>query len=173
MSKPKEYRVCAICGAKLHKSQLLRISFPDLTFDFWQNLEGRGFYVCANYKCINRVLKKKSVNKYLDNYKDLSLLPGILKNNIKEGLIYNINMLFNKHSSHIKDNNSSYLALCRYDSDFDFENKITIPKEIYNGEKDISIIYNKNIIKRLTNYQNLLRNPNGLLYGELDGSKKS
>ena len=66
MSKPKEYRVCAFCGIRQHKSNLLRITLPDIFFDFWQNKQGRSFYVCPKHTCINKVFKKKTVYKYLD-----------------------------------------------------------------------------------------------------------
>ncbi len=83
MSKPKEYRVCAFCGIRQHKSNLLRITLPDIFFDFWQNKQGRSFYVCPKHTCINKVFKKKTVYKYLDESVNINLLYDKLRENIK------------------------------------------------------------------------------------------
>ena len=45
MSKPKEYRVCAFCGIRQHKSNLLRITLPDIFFDYAKSAEGKGYKV--------------------------------------------------------------------------------------------------------------------------------
>ena len=173
MSKPKEYRVCAFCGSKEHKSSLLRVSLPKIIFDFWQNLNGRGFYVCQNSKCIDKVFKKKTVFKYLEENQNLNTLSDKLKNSIKEKLIYNIAALFDNFNNDAEIKHDNYLVLYRYDACCNKDNYILLDKALYSGSKEFCIVYNKKIIERLIKYKNIITNIDCLFYGELNGSKKS
>ena len=159
MSKPKEYRVCAFCGIRQHKSNLLRITLPDIFFDFWQNKQGRSFYVCPKHTCINKVFKKKTVYKYLDES----------VNNI----IYNINKLFEKYGINDAYINTEKLVLFRYDVLINSSNNILLDKAVYNGSKKLCIVYDKYTADKLIKYKNLITDIDGLFYGELNGVKKS
>ncbi len=172
MSKPKEYRVCAFCKTKQHKSHLLRITLPNMIFDFWQNIQGRGFYICQNSMCINKIFKRKTLYRYLDKNIDINLLYHKLKESIKSNVLYTINDLFNKYGLCCADNTEN-LVLCRYDKVYNGNNKILLDKAVYNGSKEICIVYNKYIADKLIKYKNLITNIDGLLNGELNGSKKS
>lgn len=173
MSKPKEYRVCAFCGIRQHKSDLLKITLPEIIFDFWQNMQSRSFYVCDKQSCINKVFKKKTVYKYLDENLNINLLYDKLRESIKSNTIYHINELFDKYGVCETDMNTDKLVLCRYDVSLSSSNSILLDKAVYKGSKKFCIIDNKNIADRLIKYKNLITNIDGLFYGELNGIKKS
>lgn len=173
MSKPKEYRVCVLCGNKQHKSNLLRITLPEVEFDFWQNKQVRGFYVCQKHTCINKVFKKKTVYKYLNDNLNITLLYDKLKESIKHNTIYYINELYDKYGDCGIDINTEQLVLYRYDVLLRNSNSILLDKAIYNGSKKFCIVYNKTIADKLIKYKNLITNIDGLFYGELNGIKKS
>lgn len=173
MSKPKEYRVCAFCGIRQHKSNLLRITLPEIIFDFWQNMQSRSFYVCEKNICISKVFKKKTVYRYLDESLNTNLLYDRLKVSIKNNTIYHINKLFDKYGVCDADINTDKLILCRYDVSLSSSNSILLDKAVYNGSKKFCIIDNNNIADRLIKYKNLITNIDGLFYGELNGIKKS
>ncbi len=149
MSKPKNIRTCAFCGQKEHKSHFLRILLPTLKFDLLQKENSRSFYVCQNIKCISKVLKKKSVNKFIDN---------IYYNNLYNNISYN--------------ENSSNITLCKNNTTSNNENIIMVSDILYNGYKTKCNIENKKIADLLLNYKNIITYIDGL-NGELDGSKKS
>ncbi len=172
MSKPKEYRVCAFCGIKQHKSYMLKISLPEIIFDFWQNMHGRSFYICSEYKCINKVFKNKTVYKYLDESINTSLLYNRLIESIKNNTLYHINELFDKYGID-DDTNTEKLILCRYDAVSSNSKKILLDKAVYSGNKKFCIIYDKYTADKVIKYKNLITNIDGLLYGELNGIKKS
>lgn len=173
MSKPKEYRVCAFCGNRQHKSNLLRITLPEIVFDFWQNMQGRGFYVCLEHLCLNKVFKKKTVYKYLDNSLDINVLYNKLQESIKTNLICHINNLFELYGTYNADVNTEHLVLCRYDRVCSSRNIILLDKAVYNGSKNFCIVYDKYTADKLIKYKNLITNIDGLFYGELNGIKKS
>lgn len=173
MSKPKEYRVCAVCGIKQHKSDMLKIILPEIIFDFWQSMQSRSFYVCQKQICINKVFKKKNVYKYLDKSLNISLLYDKLKVSIKNNVVYNINELFDKYGVNDADTNADKLVLCRYDTLSSSSNIILLDKTVYSGSKKFCIIYDKYIADKLIKYKNLIANIDGLFYGELNGIKKS
>ena len=173
MSKPKEYRVCAFCGIRQHKSNLLRITLPDIFFDFWQNKQGRSFYVCPKHTCINKVFKKKNLYKYLDESVYINLLYDKLRENIKNNIIYNINKLFEKYGINDAYINTEKLVLFRYDVLINSSNNILLDKAVYNGSKKLCIVYDKYTADKLIKYKNLITDIDGLFYGELNGVKKS
>lgn len=173
MSKPKEYRVCAFCGIRQHKSNLLRITLPEIIFDFWQNMQSRSFYVCEKNICISKVFKKKTVYRYLNESLNTNLLYDKLKVSIKNNTIYHINKLFDKYGVCDADINTDKLILCRYDVSLSSSNSILLDKAVYKGSKKFCIIDNNNIADRLIKYKNLITNIDGLFYGELNGIKKS
>lgn len=172
MSKPKEYRVCAFCGIRQHKSNLLRITLPEIIFDFWQNMQSRSFYVCEKNICISKVFKKKTVYRYLDESLNTNLLYDKLKVSIKNNTIYHINKLFDKYGVCDADVNTDKLILCRYDVSAG-SNSILLDKAVYNGSKRFCIVYDKYTEDKLIKYKNLITNIDGLFYGELNGIKKS
>ncbi len=168
MSKPKNIRTCAFCGQKEHKSHFLRILLPTLKFDLLQKENSRSFYVCQNIKCISKVLKKKSVNKFIDNI-DYNILYNNMIANIKLTLSYFITNLFNNGSY---NENSSNITLCKNNTTSNNENIIMVSDILYNGYKTKCNIENKKIADLLLNYKNIITYIDGL-NGELDGSKKS
>lgn len=172
MSKPKEYRVCAFCGVKQHKSDMIKIILPKITFDFWQNMQSRSFYVCIKHICINKVFKKKAIYRYLDESISTGLLYNRLIDSIKNNTIYHINELFDKYGTD-DDIDTEKLILCRYDAVSNSSKKILLDKAVYNGSKKFCIIYDKYTADKLIKYKNLITNIDGLLYGELNGIKKS
>lgn len=172
---PKEYRTCAFCGIRQHKSNFLRVVLPDVVFDFWQNMNGRGFYVCQQSVCINKVFKKKALYKYLNlNLNENSpLLELKLQESIKNSIIYNIGDLFNKYGVCSSGVYTESLVLCRHDVVYDGMNKILLDSKTYKGSREICIIKNKYQADKLIKYKNLITNIDGLFYGELNGIKKS
>lgn len=170
---PKEYRACAFCGTRKHKSDLLRVTLPDMVFDFWQNMQSRGFYICQQNVCINKIFKRKALYKYINNDLDIDLLNLILKESIRKNIVYSISGLFDKYGLCSVDKNTEHLVLCRYDVEYVGSNKILLDKAIYNGDKKICIIYSKYKADKLIKYKNLITNIDGLFYGELNGIKKS
>ena len=169
MSKPKEYRVCAFCGTKQHKSYMLKITLPEITFDFWQNMQSRSFYVCQQRTCINKVFKKKTVYKYLDDGLNINLLYDKLKESIKNNTVYHINELFDKFDACDTDVDTNKLVLYRYDVSAVSSNSILLDKAVYNGSKKFCNIYDKHTADKLIKYKNLITNIDGLFYGELNG----
>ena len=127
MSKPKNIRTCAFCGQKEHKSHFLRILLPTLKFDLLQKENSRSFYVCQNIKCISKVLKKKSVNKFIDNI-DYNILYNNMIANIKLTLSYFITNLFNNGRCNIENKKIADLLL-------NYKNIITYIDGL-NGELD-------------------------------------
>ncbi len=154
MSKPKEIRVCAFCGYKEHKSKLLRVLLPDLNFDFYQNINSRSFYVCQNSKCISRVIKKKSVNKFLENYENIDLLQLI-----KEQLSHTISKLFMDYKCDNID--SDNLFLYSYNLSINSENCIKVNKMLYKDTIEMCIIKDKKTAERLKNYKKIITYTDG------------
>lgn len=176
MSKPKEYRACVFCNCKQHKTMLLRFALPHIEFDFWQNKQGRGFYVCQNGICIDKIFKKKTIHKYLDKNVDTSILLYRLKNSIIDTILYVVGDLYNKYGAFLSDIKNdaviNNLVLCRYNTECNCDKKIILDKNLYNGSKDVCIIYNEYIAYKLIKYSKLLTNIDVLFDGELNGSKK-
>lgn len=59
------FRSCVICRTKKPKGKLLRFIFLDgeVSFDLRQKIETRGYYVCDDNSCIEKLEKWKSKKK--------------------------------------------------------------------------------------------------------------
>lgn len=171
MSKPKNIRTCAYCGIKTKKSKLLRINLPLLCFDFYQTNNFRSFYVCQNIKCISRVLKKHSVNKYLN--KEINDSKTVVFNAFLKELSSIITRLF--ENNNLDDNNlPHYSGLLLYKNNVSGYKGEAIPVSnlLYMGNKDTCFVSDSNVAKRLLNYKNIIIDIDGF-NGELNGCKKS
>ena len=61
-------RKCISCGLKKHKSELFRIAKmadSHISLDVNDKLEGRGAYVCLNIECIDKVIRRRLIDKAL------------------------------------------------------------------------------------------------------------
>ena len=77
-------RTCFVCRSKNSKNNLLRIvknKQGEIFFDEKQNLEGRGYYVCNNDKCLSKIFEKK-------------LLSKVLRRNVDESVYRELNASF-------------------------------------------------------------------------------
>ncbi|MDE7033662.1 MAG: hypothetical protein K2O68_01600, partial [Mucispirillum sp.] len=127
------------------------------------------FYVCQQRICINKVFKKKTVYKYLDESLNINLLYDKLKESIKNNTVYHINELFDKYNAYDTDIDTNKLVLYRYDVSACISHSILLDKAVYNGSKKFCIIYDKYSADKLIKYKNLITNIDGLFYGELNG----
>ena len=67
--KNKPQRTCMGCNEKREKQQLIRIvknKQNEIKIDKTGKMEGRGAYICNNVACLDRVKKKKRLEKVLD-----------------------------------------------------------------------------------------------------------
>ena len=92
MNKNKFLRTCVSCREAKEKKKLFRyvVWNNEIILDFYQKLEGRGFYSCKNLQCINNIASgkiKKNVNFNIDKILDR------LKKNLIEDIISNIHIL--------------------------------------------------------------------------------
>ena len=60
-------RMCVTCHARKNKSELLRfvVINDKITHDTTQKYNARGFYLCNDLMCINKVAKNKTLIKKL------------------------------------------------------------------------------------------------------------
>ena len=75
-------RCCMACKIRKAKNDLIRIVNKEnkhLVIDEKQNINSRGMYICKDKKCIERVLKTISKNKFKCSIKcDISDLEKLL-----------------------------------------------------------------------------------------------
>lgn len=162
MSKPKAIRSCAFCGLKTEKSKLLRITLPDLSFDFFQNKNNRSFYVCQNAKCIHKVLKKYAVAKHLKT--NIENTESILLSNIEQKLSFIISDLFNKYSLDVNDlKDYTNLLLCKKSTCLSGENVLSVGNRLYKGSADVCVVSSKAYSKLLMNYRDIITYIDGLM----------
>ena len=62
-------RMCASCGTKKDKKELLRIvkdKEGNISIDKTGKMPGRGAYLCNDEKCLNQAIKTKRLEKVLE-----------------------------------------------------------------------------------------------------------
>lgn len=69
-------RTCVCCRKKNAKSGLLRIVVPEDTpiFDRFKKMQGRGYYLCPDKKCVGNFMDEKKINKFLK--RKITALPA-------------------------------------------------------------------------------------------------
>ncbi|MCL2630454.1 MAG: YlxR family protein [Firmicutes bacterium] len=75
-------RTCAVCKAKKHKSEMLRIvknPHGEISCDIHQNQDGRGAYICKTQECINKCVTKKLINKSFKTQVDSKVYEDITR----------------------------------------------------------------------------------------------
>ena len=80
MKNSKETRTCIGCRKKDNKHNLIRIvnlKENGLVIDLRNKAQGRGFYICKNEECLNRVLKNKSLKLNISE-ENISKLRGVI-----------------------------------------------------------------------------------------------
>lgn len=80
MKNSKETRTCIGCRKKDNKHNLIRIvnlKENGLVIDLRNKAQGRGFYICKNEKCLNRVLKNKSLKLNISE-ENIGKLRGVI-----------------------------------------------------------------------------------------------
>ncbi len=90
MARNKFLRTCIICREPKEKDDLYRFTIVngEVTLDYYKKLEGRGFYVCKNKECLEKLNKKviakniKRENFNIDKEKILKTLKNMLKAHI-------------------------------------------------------------------------------------------
>jgi len=64
------FRQCVICRNRSEKEKLLRFIFveSEIAFDINKKAQARGFYVCDNNECLNKIdkWKKKRLRKKIN-----------------------------------------------------------------------------------------------------------
>ena len=61
-------RTCIACNSKNNKFNLIKIAYnknKELSIDTSCKSEGRGFYLCYNLDCLNKMIKTKKLEKRL------------------------------------------------------------------------------------------------------------
>ena len=71
MAKNRFLRTCVICKTPKSKKDLFRFTIynNEVVLDYFQKLEGRGFYTCKDLNCFN-LLNKAVIKKNLKIDKD-------------------------------------------------------------------------------------------------------
>ncbi len=85
-------RSCIVCSNKANKLELIRLAIVDnnLFFDISQKIQTRGYYVCYNLDCINKITTKKK--KFKENF-EFNKLDNL--NRLKENFIKYILKMIN------------------------------------------------------------------------------
>jgi len=97
-------RTCVVCSGKADKKDMLRMVVIDgkLVFDLMQKIEKRGYYVCYNRKCIDKISSKRKrfkenfvfdVSENLERLKKfflLKILKFINLTNIKDNIVIGV-----------------------------------------------------------------------------------
>lgn len=61
-------RTCMACNSKKNKYELIRIAYTknkEISIDKEGKSEGRGFYLCYDLECLNKIIKTKKIEKKL------------------------------------------------------------------------------------------------------------
>jgi len=77
-------RKCIGCGEQKSKKELIRVvknKENEVFIDFTGKANGRGAYICPDYKCFDIAIKKNSFNRALDTQIDDKIY-----NDLKESL---------------------------------------------------------------------------------------
>jgi predicted RNA-binding protein YlxR (DUF448 family) len=95
MAKNKFLRTCVICKNIKPKKELFRYTIynNELIIDFYQKLNGRGFYTCKNLECIQG-LNENIIRKSLKITEDFKYQPSEIINmvirNLKKEIFNNL-----------------------------------------------------------------------------------
>ena len=77
----KPIRTCIICKKKGNKTDFFRITKinNEYILDINQNKDGRGTFICKNYRCIQLLSNKRIINKYFGNANIENIIKELLK----------------------------------------------------------------------------------------------
>jgi len=88
-------RSCLVCSNKLEKKDLIRLVIIEnnLIFDISQKIPQRGYYVCCDLKCINKLTTRRKKIKINFNFDKLDNLQR-LKNNYTAYILKMLKIFF-------------------------------------------------------------------------------
>ncbi len=78
MNDKVRFRMCVGCRNKMHQSKMLRICHVnnEIKIDFYNNLGGRGAYICSK-DCLLRINQKNALNRVLKTHVPLEFLETL------------------------------------------------------------------------------------------------
>jgi len=84
-----------VCSKKMNKPELIRLVVIDnhLFFDISQKIDGRGYYVCYDLNCIDKIITRKKKFKLDFQFNKLENLDR-LKDNFTKYILKMINILY-------------------------------------------------------------------------------
>lgn len=78
--KRTPFRRCVACMQSFPQDELVRLTFRDgiLKRDGERRNEGRGFYLCKNEACLEKVIKRKVFNRILKTELDATMIKEVI-----------------------------------------------------------------------------------------------